>query len=101
VSTVDFIIRILSASFPTSVRDVGTGVQACRVVDPDLDAGGDIPVVLFDAAARHVASRIPRAIKMTPTITAPSTRSPNVTAEITMPRLGVAKSAIDIVLAGK
>ena len=64
------------------------------------------PVVAYVLRVGHssglyVTHRIPAAIKTTPAMRDAPTASPSVSAEITMPRLGVAKGAIDVVLAWK
>jgi len=64
------------------------------------------PVVAYTSRVGHssglyVTHRIPAAIKTTPAMSDTPTASPSVSAEIKMPRLGVARSAIDMVLAWK
>lgn len=49
----------------------------------------------------RVANRMPAPIKMTPAMSEGPIVSPSIKAEIGMPRLGAASSAIDIVLARK
>src|SRR5262245_38506189 len=79
-------------------------------LDAALSVGGEVAVRQADGGTRaprdggtegagKVARRIPDPTSTMPAMRGPSTGSPSVSAEISTPRLGVASSAIAIVLA--